>query len=567
MRRPGLKDDVAYSFFDTEISVLKDMIALIAPDHVGMFREAYGGILKMVFRLTDSNRDAIHTFLQFYDSGLRCFIFPDYLLGPLMEDYAGILGIQIKNQVPFLATKEEPDVGEISRALYLSQEVIRGGLKEKGNLPGFHLSFLEARAKEYAVLGNWRAVCALIAVSVYGIILFPNQKNFVDINAIRLFVQRNPIPTLIGDVYYSVHNRNEKRRGGLIRCCAQLLYKWFMGYLPTKGAFVLLDHTVSWATKLMGLRAKDITWTHIDEAGRDFICSCGSFPNVPLIGVQGCISYNPTLLKRQRGFAMEVPPLEYEIQDSCYFPVESNWSALEKVSEAWRNIQRKGKIPFGRANSRSFPLFDEWLRRRVEFTRLPFPVGDLWYPVIEKSRSSISIEEFLEMKRERDQLQVEKTELEMRVARIQMTNQEIKGKMEDQDKRHALVVERFEIDTVYYGKVSQALESSIKEHDLTKEKLARALRVIEEEKRRQILVRDQRDAGAKVLATKWEAEKAKIIAERDHYLAERDHYFRQMKMHQKEIGRLQQENTKLRFAVKFTQMVDDAEPSAGPPSV
>ncbi|KAI5426492.1 hypothetical protein KIW84_032069 [Lathyrus oleraceus] len=123
MRRPGLKDDVAYSFFDPEISVLKDMIALIAPDHVGMFREAYGGILKMV---------------------------------------------------PFLATKEEPDVGEISRALYLSQEVIRGGLKEKGNLPGFHLSLLEAKAKEYAALGNWRVVCALIAVSVYGIVLFPN---------------------------------------------------------------------------------------------------------------------------------------------------------------------------------------------------------------------------------------------------------------------------------------------------------------------------------------------------------------------------------------------------------
>ena len=87
---------------------------------------------------------------------------------------------------------------------------------------------------------------------------------------------------------------------------------------------------------------------------------------MPLIGVQGCISDNPTLLKRQRGFAMEVPPLEYEIQDSCYFPVESNRSALEIVSEAWRNIQRKGKIPFGRANNRSFPPFDDWLRKRVE---------------------------------------------------------------------------------------------------------------------------------------------------------------------------------------------------------
>ncbi|KAI5420302.1 hypothetical protein KIW84_044182 [Lathyrus oleraceus] len=283
--RPGLKDDVVYSFFDPKISVLRDMIALITPDHVGMFREMYGGILKMVFRLTDRDRSAIHTLLQFYDPSLRCFMFPDYLLGPLMEDYTGILDIQIRNQVPFYATKEEPDIGGISRALYLSPEMIKGGLKEKGKFPGFHLSFLKVKATEHAELGNWKAVCALIAVGIYGIILFPNQKNFVDINVVRLFVMRNPIPTLVGDVYYSVHNRNEKRRGGLIRCCTQLLYKWFMGYLPSRGAFVLLDHTVNWATKLMGLRAKDIAWTHSSGVGQDFICSCGSFPNVPLIGV------------------------------------------------------------------------------------------------------------------------------------------------------------------------------------------------------------------------------------------------------------------------------------------
>ena len=65
MRRPGLKDDVVYSFFDPEIGVLRDMIALVTPDRVGMFRETYGGILKLVFRLTESDRSAIHTLLQF----------------------------------------------------------------------------------------------------------------------------------------------------------------------------------------------------------------------------------------------------------------------------------------------------------------------------------------------------------------------------------------------------------------------------------------------------------------------------------------------------------------------
>ncbi|KAI5443180.1 hypothetical protein KIW84_012010 [Lathyrus oleraceus] len=533
--RTGLKADVVYSFFDPEIGVLRDMISLITPDHVGMFREAYGGILKLVFRLTDSDRSAIHTFLQFYDPGWRCFVFPDYLLGPLMEDYASILGLPIRDQIPFYVTKEEPDVAEISRALYLSPEVTNGGLKEKGKLPSFHLSFLETKAKDHAVVGNWRTVCALIA--------------------------RNPIPTLVGDVYYSVHNRNEKRRGGLIRCCAQLLHKWFMGYLPSRGAFafVLLDHTVNWAIRLMGLRAKDIAWTQNGVAGRDFIYSCGSFPNVPLIGVQGCINHNPTLLRRQMGFAMEVPPLEREIQESFYFPAEGNLTRLRQVSGAWRNIQRKGKVPFGKVNSRSLPPFDDWLRRRIELTHLPFPGGDPWCPLIEGPHSSVSMEEFLEMKKTRDQLQAEKTELEMSVARIQMANQEIKRRMEDQDKRHALKVKRFEIDTAYYCKINQALESSAKEHDITKGKLARASKVIEDEKRRQILVKTQREVRAKVLTTEWEAEKAKVIAERDHYLAERDHYFRQMKIHQKEVWRLQQKNTELRFAVKFTKMKAIAE--------
>ncbi|KAI5410539.1 hypothetical protein KIW84_055879 [Lathyrus oleraceus] len=521
--RTGLKHDVAYNFFDPEIGVLKEMIALITPDHVGMFRESYGSILKMVFRLTDSDRSAIHTLLQFYDSGLRCFVFPDYLLGPLMEDYASILGMQIRDQIPFHVARVEPDVLGISRALYLSPEMVKEGLKEKGKLPGFHLSFLEANAKEHAVMGNWKTVCALIAASIYGIILFPNQKNFVDHNAIRLFIQRNPIPTLIGDVYYSVHNRNEKRRGGLIR--------------------------------LMGLRADDIAWTHNGLAGRDFIYSCGSLPNVPLVGVQGCINYNPTLLRRQMGFAVEGPPLGREIQESFYFPIDGNQAKLRQVLDEWRDIQRKGKVPYGKVNCRYFPLFDDWLRKRIEITHLPFPGDDLGCPRIEGPSSSVSMEEFLEMKRARDQLLAEKAELEMTVARIQMANQEIKAKMEDQDKRHALEAKRFEMDTAYYGKVSQALTSSAKEHDITKERLARASQIIEGQKRRQILVKDQRDDRARVLAAEWEAEKARIIAERDHYMAERDHYFRQMKIHQKEVGRLQQENTELRYLLLMCLIV------------
>jgi hypothetical protein len=312
---------------------------------------------------------------------------------------------------------------------------------------------------------------------------------------------------------------------------------------------------------------------------------------VPLIGVQGCINYNPTLLKRQMGFAMELPPYKSEVQESVYFPVEGNQARVKQIAEAWRSIQRKGKACWGKANNRSFPPFDDWLSKRVELTCLPFPMVDPWYPLIEETPSTVSMDEFLEMKRERDQWLVEKTELEMSVARVQRVNQELKEKMEDQGKRHALEAKRFEMDTAYYGKISQALASSNREHDITKERLARASKVIEDEKRRQILVKGQRDDRVRVLIAEWEAklkvkesenlriiteceaklkvkesESLKIISEKDHYMAERDHYFRQMKIHQKEVGRLQQENTELRFAVEFAKMEDEIGPSVGPSS-
>jgi hypothetical protein len=279
------------------------------------------------------------------------------------------------------------------------------------------------------------------------------------------------------------------------------------------------------------------------------------------------------LLRRQMGFAMEVPPLGREIQESFYFPIDGNQAKLRQVLDEWRDIQRKGKVPFGKVNCQYFPLFEDWLRKRIESTFLPFPGGDSVCPRIEGPSSSVSMEEFLEMKRARDQLLAEKAELERSVAHFQAANQEIKVKMEDQDKRHALEAKRFEMDTAYYGKISQALASSNREHDITKEKLFRASKVIEDEKRRQIIVRDQRDDRVKGLIAEWEAklqvkesEKLKIIAERDHYMAERDHYFRQMKIHQKEVGRLQQENTELRFAAEFARMEDEIGPSVGPSS-
>ena len=65
-------------------------------------------------------------------------------------------------------------------------------------------------------------------------------------------------PTLLGDVYHSLHSQNYKGKGGVVHFCSPLLYHWFRGHLPRHGAFVDTQRTLKWAPRLMGLTSKDI---------------------------------------------------------------------------------------------------------------------------------------------------------------------------------------------------------------------------------------------------------------------------------------------------------------------
>ena len=77
----------------------------------------------------------------------------------------------------------------------------------------------------------------IFVLLIYGLALFPNIDDFVNVNAIRLFLIGNHVPTLLGDMYFSLHLRNSKG-GGTIVCYVPLLYKWFISHLPQAPAFL-----------------------------------------------------------------------------------------------------------------------------------------------------------------------------------------------------------------------------------------------------------------------------------------------------------------------------------------
>ena len=103
-------------------------------------------------------------------------------------------------------------------------------------------------------------------------------------------MSRNLVPTFLGDILHSFHTRTTRKRGVLM-CCTPLLSRWFIFHLLQS---VLKNEQGSrWSQRLMTLKHLDIHWCSENVT---IVDRCGEFPNVPLLGIRGGITYNPCLV-------------------------------------------------------------------------------------------------------------------------------------------------------------------------------------------------------------------------------------------------------------------------------
>lgn len=134
------------------------------------------------------------------------------------------MGVEIKDQVPFINTKELPKFHLIAEALHLEKKEVEANLKLKGGIHGFILKFLRDKATTFANAGSWCTFNIVFALLIYKILLFPKIKDFVDLDFIRIFMSRNLVATMVADTYYSIHVRNQKKKGTIV-CCTLFMYR------------------------------------------------------------------------------------------------------------------------------------------------------------------------------------------------------------------------------------------------------------------------------------------------------------------------------------------------------
>ena len=244
--------------------------------------------------------------------------FPDYQLVPTLQEYSYWVGLPVSEGEPFNGLELVPKPATIAAALYLKpSDIVHPHFTIKNNFQGLTAKFHYQKASDFAKAKKTDAFESVLALLIYGLFLFPNMDNFIDLNEIKTFLTKNLVLTLLADTYHPIHYRNSKG-DGMIVCCAPLLYKWFASHLP-KAVFAKANTgKASWSQRIMPLTPADIDWVHAGANSEGIIGSCGEFKNVPHIGTCGGITYNWTLAMRQYGYSMKGKPDSHSLSNEFY---------------------------------------------------------------------------------------------------------------------------------------------------------------------------------------------------------------------------------------------------------
>ena len=138
------------------------------------------------------DEDMMKVLFQFFDPLHHCFTFPDYQLVATMEEFFQLLGVPIINQLPFNGIERDPKIEEIAQALHLQRSDVVANWETRSGVKGFLAKFLFEKAHYFWDTLDLQAFEEVLALLIYGMILFPNPDQLIDVNVVNLVTQCLP---------------------------------------------------------------------------------------------------------------------------------------------------------------------------------------------------------------------------------------------------------------------------------------------------------------------------------------------------------------------------------------
>ncbi|KAL5127611.1 hypothetical protein HKD37_14G039996 [Glycine soja] len=357
---------------------IKELGRLMEPLQMQAFRKTYGKILELT--IAEVSIEAIASLTQYYDQPLRCFTFGDFQLVPTIEEFEEILGCPLGGRKPYLSSGCLPSLSRIATVVRDSARGLDRIRQTRNGIAGLPQKYLEDKARGMANQGEWVPFMDVLALLIFGVVLFPNVDGLVGLAAIDAFLayhhsKESPVVAVLADLFDTFDRRCEKSSARII-CCLPALSVWLVSHLfqqDTRHPCSLLSHRsctekrrMDWDQLLAGIGSRTISWFPRWKEGKERVLfSCGRYPNIPLVGTRGCINYNPTLAIRQLGYPMRGAPTEESMSPFLVRDLGvQNSKTIQRIHKAWETPLRKDQELRGIRNG-IIGGYHEWLKVHV----------------------------------------------------------------------------------------------------------------------------------------------------------------------------------------------------------
>ncbi|KAH1205510.1 hypothetical protein GmHk_16G046193 [Glycine max] len=342
------------------------------------FRKTYGKILELT--IAEVSIEAIASLTQYYDQPLRCFTFGDFQLVPTIEEFEEILGCPLGGRKPYLSSGCLPSLSRIATVVKDSARGLDRIKQTRNGIAGLPRKYLEDKVRGMANQGDWVPFMDVLALLIFGVVLFPNVDGLVDLAAIDAFLayqhsKESPVVAVLVDLFDTFDRRCEKSSARII-CCLPALCVWLVSHLflqDTRHPCPLQSHRsctekrrIDWDQLLAGIGGRTINWFPRWKEGKEGVFfSCGGYPNILLIGTRGCINYNPALAIRQLGYPMRGAPTEESMSPFLVRDFGAqNFKAIQRIHKAWETPLRKDQELRGIRNG-IIGGYHEWLKVHI----------------------------------------------------------------------------------------------------------------------------------------------------------------------------------------------------------
>ncbi|KAH1232572.1 hypothetical protein GmHk_09G025191 [Glycine max] len=327
---------------------IKELGRLMEPLQMQTFRKTYGKILELT--IAEVSIEAIASLTQYYDQPLRCFTFGDFQLVPTIEEFEEILGCPLGGRKPYLSSGCLPSLSRIATVVKGSARGLDRIKQTRNGIAGLPQRYLEDKARGMANQGDWVPFMDVLALLIFGVVLFPNVDGLVDLAAIDAFLayhysKESPVVAVLADLFDTFDRRCEKSSARII-CCLPALCVWLVSHLfqqDTRHPCPLLSHRSC-------TEKRRIDWDQL-------LAGIG--------GTRGCINYNPALAIRQLGYPMRGAPTEESMSPFLVRDFGAqNSKTIQRIHKAWETPLRKDQELRGIRNG-IIGGYHEWLKVHI----------------------------------------------------------------------------------------------------------------------------------------------------------------------------------------------------------